>query len=174
MYVSGLHSQDSRQACQFRWRSIHSRYGTQADRYFGPDAPSGEEWRKAVPMVALRGQALKSARDARRAFSEDNVTSISAHPTRAGCGQDRLRYKTGCVIIMGSLFWRPIGASLARVRRKEILGIEVQDVMFGHDVPFIHFGKNKNRRLRNAASERRVPIHNKLLELGFKTMSLTF
>jgi integrase len=58
-----------------------------------------------------------------------------------------------------------IVATLAR--SDEICGLAVDDVFLDCETPYIHIRRNALRRLKNASSERRVPIASKILELGF-------
>ncbi len=125
-----------------------------------------------IRLSQLRKVKDEDEREARLVFSEDIVASIAAHLTCMGCRCDSQRHKAGRVIIKDSLYWAPIIASVTGAHREEILGMGVQDVMFDHDIPFFHFRKNKNRRLKNAASERFVPIHSKSNGAGVSKLCL--
>jgi hypothetical protein len=47
------------------------------------------------------------------------------------------------------------------------MGLELLDVVLDHTVPHFLIRKNRNRCLKNAGSQRKIPIHRKLFELGF-------
>ena len=45
------------------------------------------------------------------------------------------------------------------------MGTRLSDVVLDHPVPHFLIQKNRNRCLKNAGSQRKIPIHSKLIEL---------
>jgi integrase len=65
--------------------------------------------------------------------------------------------------------WLPIVALFTGARLEEIGQLDVADVMEEDGVKFlfIHADQSTDRRLKNKSSRRKVPIHPRLMELGF-------
>jgi integrase len=47
------------------------------------------------------------------------------------------------------------------------MGMTLDEIDLTHKYPHLHIRKNYNRRLKNTASERLVPLHDALAQLGF-------
>jgi len=52
------------------------------------------------------------------------------------------------------------------MRREEVCGLMIADVVLDADVPHFDLRQNKYRALKNSQSKRRVPVHPELLRLG--------
>ncbi|MBI1495529.1 site-specific integrase [Halocynthiibacter styelae] len=120
-----------------------------------------------LDLSVLRKTSNDDERNARLAFSDTDMTELARHPVWTGCASLGRRNEAGGQVIKDGLYWGPILASLTGARREEILGMQVEDVDVVHDIPHLRIRKNVNRRLKNAASERLVPMHRALLDLGF-------
>ncbi len=120
-----------------------------------------------LDLSCLRKPCDDDERSARLAFSENDMADIAQHPVWTGCRSSTRRNEAGALIIEDGLFWAPIVASVTGTRREEIMGITLDEIDLTHKHPHLHIRKNHNRRLKNAASERLVPLHNALEALGF-------
>ncbi|QLL42055.1 site-specific integrase [Sulfitobacter pontiacus] len=120
-----------------------------------------------LDLSSLRKPCGDNERSARLAFSEDDMAKITSHPVWTGCQSSVRRNEKGAMIITDGLYWGPIVASLSGTRREEIMGMTLDEVDLTHKHPHLHIRKNRNRRLKNAASERLVPLHEALAQLGF-------
>lgn len=61
----------------------------------------------------------------------------------------------------------PLLAVYSGARREEICGLETADVSAVDGIPVLHIRPNARRGLKNPQSERIVPVHPHLVELGF-------
>jgi len=117
----------------------------------------------------LRQKVPDDERSARLAFTDDDVRILSQHPIWKGCRNESRRNLSGDQIIKDGLFWGPIIAAASGARREEIMGLAVSDVDVDvdSDIPHILIFPNEVRRLKNASSCRSIPIHSRLIDLGF-------
>ncbi|MEP6020409.1 MAG: tyrosine-type recombinase/integrase [Paracoccaceae bacterium] len=122
---------------------------------------------ETLDLSCLRKPCGDDERSARLAFSEDDMAKIASHPVWTGCQSSVRRNEKGAMVIKDGLYWGPIVASLSGTRREEIMGMTLDEVDLTHKYPHLHIRKNRNRRLKNAASERLVPLHEALAQLGF-------
>lgn len=105
----------------------------------------------------------------RRPFTRKELEAIFAHPIFAGCEADtqRGRYRPGGVLIRDERFWIPMLLFLTGARAKEIAGLEKSEVTINGDVARIVFKYTPLRRLKNAESERIIPLHPWAMRMGF-------
>ncbi|SLN47120.1 site-specific integrase [Pseudooctadecabacter jejudonensis] len=122
---------------------------------------------ETLDLSCLRKPCDDDERSARLAFSEDDMASIARHPVWTGCQSSIRRNEKGSMVIKDGLYWGPIVASLSGTRREEIMGMTLDEIDLTHKYPHLHIRKNHNRRLKNAASERLVPLHDALAQMGF-------
>ena len=115
----------------------------------------------------LRKKTSADDRSARLAFTDDDVEKLAKHPIWSGCQSPSRRNDKGNLIVTDGLYWGPVLAAASGARREEIMGLAVEDIVLDHPVPHILIRPNGVRRLKNASSERSVPIHSRLIELGF-------
>lgn len=107
------------------------------------------------------------ARDKRRAFGADELRKVFRHSLWTGCKGLRQRHEPGSKIIRDAHFWAPIIAAYTGARREEIAALRVTDIGEEDGIPFFRFEENANRGVKTAAGVRRVPLHSRLIELGF-------
>jgi integrase len=122
---------------------------------------------EVLDLSCLRKPCEDDERSARLAFSGDDMADIARHPVWTGCRSSVRRNEMGSIVIKDGLYWGPIVASLTGARREEIMGMTLDEIDLTHKHPHLHIRKNHNRRLKNAASERLVPLHDALAQLGF-------
>jgi integrase len=140
---------------------------TALQRFFKFAKSRGTMPAEVLGLSCLRKPCDDDERSARLAFSEVDLSDIAQHPVGTGCRSATRRNETGAMIIKDGLYWGPIVASLTGARREEIMGMTLDEIDLTHKHPHLHIRKNHNRRLKNAASERLVPLHVALAELGF-------
>jgi integrase len=117
---------------------------------------------------SLRAKMGKRARNARPAFTREDVRAIFCHPVWTGCKSRARRMQPGSTIIRDGLYWVPLIGAYTGARREEIAGLGVPDLVQAEEdggwVFNIRF--TESRRIKNEASVRRVPVHPHLIELG--------
>lgn len=116
-----------------------------------------------IEFTDLRRSDRRDPRDARLAFSDDDVRKIAAHPVWSS---DFATRRDSGIGEKGGLYWGPIIADLSGTRREEILGMKLDDVITDHEIPYFKIQRNSNRQLKNLSSERVIPVHSRLIELG--------
>nr|WP_175479870.1 site-specific integrase [Paracoccus homiensis] len=100
-------------------------------------------------------------------FSRDDLRRIFAGPVWQGCQSAGRRTRPGDLVIKDALYWLPLIAAYTGARREEIAGLAREDIVTEDGIAAFHFRPTEIRRLKNRPSQRKVPIHPHLLELGF-------
>lgn len=121
----------------------------------------------SVNPALLRRFSKRAAKDEREAFTPEDVRRIFAAPVWTGCKSAKRRREPGSVIVQDWLYWVPLIAAYTGARREEICGLETADIDEAEGVPVIRIRPNARRGLKNAQSERVVPVHSHLIDLGF-------
>ena len=114
-----------------------------------------------------RTKHKKLARDQRPSFTLEDVRRIFTHPTWLGRQSAARPHSPGAEITKDAIFWVPLIAAYSGLRREEICGLRLKDVADADPVPHVVIRQNVNRGLKNAQSQRSVPLHPHLIELGF-------
>ena len=117
---------------------------------------------------SLRAKIGKRARNARPAFTREDVRALFRHPVWTGCKSRARRMLPGSTIIQDGLYWVPLIGAYTGARREEIAGLAVSDVVKAEEDGgwVLHIRFTESRRIKNEASVRRVPLHPHLIELG--------
>jgi integrase len=67
-----------------------------------------------------------------------------------------------------ALYFVPILIYYSGCRREELCGLMVDDVIVDNgDIPYLHIAKNERRRIKNAQSQRNIPLHPEVIRLNF-------
>jgi integrase len=119
-----------------------------------------------ISLSGLRAKKKTRDRDDRAPFTRLDLTAIFAQPIWTGCASEKSRWQLGDVVIHDGLYWAPLIASYSLLRREEVCGLQIRDVVLDSEVPHFDIRLNPYRRLKTLQSTRRVPIHSELLRLG--------
>ena len=126
-------------------------------------------------------QIYTAARDQRDAWRSDEIVRLLNSPVYTGCAS-AVRWRPGPVIIRDSRFWLPLLALFHGARMEEFADLRRADFGCDAGVWFFDFregedrrsGKRdqegrraQDRRLKNNAAPRVVPLHPELVRLGF-------
>lgn len=68
-----------------------------------------------------------------------------------------------------SHFWLPIIALYTGMRRSEIFFLRAEDIQVENDIEYIDINTDGVKGTKTDSSPRKIPIHNKLIDLGFLT-----
>jgi hypothetical protein len=101
-------------------------------------------------------------------MSLHDMKAIFALPPWHGCASESARLQAGAVVVHDALYWIPLIASHSLARREEICGLMITEVVFDAPIPYFDIHPNQYRRLKNAQSKRKIPIHPELLRLGLR------
>lgn len=122
-------------------------------------------------VSGLRSKKRGDARAERGKFSTQELQTIFQLPLWNGSAGEDDRYSLGHEVIHDAAYWVPIIGAFEGARREEICGLLLNDVEidsigdFG--MPCLRIETSTVRRVKNAQSKRRVPLHPELLRLGF-------
>ncbi len=148
-----------------------------------------ESWADANGYVApgynpkkLRVHGAKAAkkqvrkRDKRLNWDLGDLRKLLSGPVWDGCAGLWHRFEPGNQIIHDGLYWVPLLNAAGGPRSSESAGMAIMEVVHeetvdGHSVPlaipYFDLQFTKWRRLKNMQSVRKIPIHPRLIELGF-------
>jgi integrase len=103
----------------------------------------------------LRRKETTRSRDKRDAFTENDIRRFFQHEI----------WKEPDQTCDGN-FWGPVLGAYTGARRGEIAGLAVSDIVEIEGVPCIHIRHNALRRIKSMSSDRILPIHSHLIDLG--------
>lgn len=111
------------------------------------------------PFEGLRVKVPENVDTARVQFELEELETIFASPP----------VQTESSISVQAGYWLPLLALYHGARLEELTGLEVRDVIGSGQEMLLHIRENETRpRLKNRKwSRRRIPVHPKLIELGF-------
>lgn len=121
----------------------------------------------SLDPTQLRRFERKNAKDAKDPFTPEDVKKLFAAPVWAGSKSTKRRRTPGDVILKDWLYWVPLIAAYSGARREEICGLETADVEELDGIPVFRIRENGRRGVKTAQSERVIPVHSHLIELGF-------
>ena len=124
----------------------------------------------ASPLPRMKVPTVSSieAREARYSFSNDQLEAIFSSPVYTGCKSAARRSEEGEQVIRDGKYWIPLIALYSGLRLGEIVQLLVRDIKSEEGVAYfdIRRGEGEKKQIKTASSQRRVPIHKKLVELG--------
>jgi integrase len=106
-------------------------------------------------------------RDKKQAFNAEQLKRIFKTPVWTGSMSEHYQTKPGKNVYKNGTYWCPIIAAYTGARREEIAGFALSDIIEIDGMPCFSIEDNEFRRIKNQSSKRIVPIHNRLIELGF-------
>ncbi len=106
-------------------------------------------------------------RDKKQAFTTDQLKRIFRSPVWTGSKSEHYQTKPGKNVYKNGTYWCPIIAAYTGARREEIAGFALSDIIEVDGLPCFSIEDNEFRRIKNQSSKRIVPIHNRLIDLGF-------
>lgn len=134
-----------------------------------------EGWIERNPAKGLQVIDRVRRRDKRLPFSIEQLRLIFDAPIYRGCIDDWAGYSTpGPARPRRGRFWVPLIALFSGMRLNEICQLHVADIhrLDGVDCFFVTEGPSdidNGKRLKTVASERFIPVHPMLIEIGFMT-----
>lgn len=102
-------------------------------------------------------------------YSEGQLKTIFASPLFHKCAGDKREHEIGKVEVRDWRYWIPLIAIYSGARLGEIAQLQVTDVRQLHGVWIFHISEEGigGKSVKTAGSERIVPVHSKLIEMGF-------
>jgi integrase len=125
---------------------------------------------EGLPHLEISGFRMKKkgkVNEKRPAYSTSDVETLFNYTIWTGCRSAARRHIPGNHIVWDGLYWCPLVSAYSGARLEEIAALSLAEVILDHPVPHFVFHENDSRGLKTVASERKVPIHPVLIELGF-------
>ena len=119
-------------------------------------------WLRENPLVgrSIRERIPKIVRRHRQTMTPDEMTKVFSSP-------DFITQRSGKPGTLEARYWLPLLCLFHGTRANEVAGMRVADVKEIDEIPFLNLCEREGHRLKNSNSERRVPLHLALGELGF-------
>lgn len=103
----------------------------------------------------------------KRAFKEGELREVFQSPIWSGSKSEYYQTQPGGKIFKNGVFWVPPILALTGARREEIAGLAIEDLEEKDGLLCFEIRPNQFRGLKSLASERTLPVHPRLIELGF-------
>lgn len=124
-----------------------------------------------VPANLFKGMKIRTNRDVREErdpFSVEELGALFNAPIYTGCQSAASWRHSGNLVLRDSgLFWVPLIALYTGARLGEIIQLYTDDIREEQGVRFFDINRDgDDKRLKNANSRRRIPIHSNLIAYG--------
>lgn len=115
-----------------------------------------------------REQKVRS-RNLRPIWTKEEITQLLQAPIFTGCAgiRDVQRLDTGEHIIHDGWYFIPILLIHVGNRSSEVVGLPMKDVHENEEIPYFEVAPHDYHGVKNARSERKLPIHPELIRLRF-------
>lgn len=109
----------------------------------------------------------KRARDQRAMWESADLEKLFTSPIWTGCKSSARRSKPGSDIIRDERFWLPLIAVFSGMRQEEICQLRPADVVEVEGIWIFDINDRDGKQLKNDTARRRVPVHSKLIDIGW-------
>jgi integrase len=114
----------------------------------------------------VRQSEQKRARKKRNSFKPNEVKRLFQHPVWKGCKSSSRRHEGGELVQKDGLFFVPLIVAYTGSRMEEIAGLATDDIVRSDEHYGFSIQPHQERRIKNFQSERLLPLHEHLIELG--------
>ncbi|ASP30495.1 integrase [Qipengyuania flava] len=108
----------------------------------------------------------RNQRTLRQVYTKEQGKELFSLPPWTGSKSYLKRVKPGDLLVHDAWYWVPLIAWYSGMRRDEICGMEVGDVVEEDGVWLFHIRDNETRRIKTISSERKLPVADELCRLG--------
>ena len=136
-----------------------------AEKFMTENPANYRSFREAFRTKETRRKAL---------FTTEELKKLLSAPLYTGCKNDAAGFaQKGPHVLRRGRFWVPLIALFQGARCNEACQLYTEDVRTDGDIPYFAIRKgidavaSTEKRLKNPASERNVPIHPTLIKMGF-------
>jgi len=122
------------------------------------------------PFAGMNLKKTGNKDEQRDPFNKKQLTGLFSSPIYQGCESPRTqaRYREGKIIIKDSIYWVPLISAYSGIRLNEILQLYVGDIYQAEGIWVFDINQDGNdKKIKSTGSRRILPIHSKILELGF-------
>lgn len=113
-----------------------------------------------------KGKRVRAS-DARAYWQGDKLRALFASPVWSGCASEARRSSPGPVIVKDEKYWLPLLGLYHGNRLEEFAQLLRSDVREEEGIWHFDINDEDDKQIKNAQSARRVPLHPKVLALGF-------
>lgn len=143
-----------------------NRYIDHASALVASAKAEGFELNPRLEPGLLRRKEKVRARDKKRTATREELETLFQHrywtDPKPGPWLDPLNERR-----QSGLYWVPMIAAYSGMRREEIAGIGVDYIREEDGIAYFDVITTTDRRIKNASSRRKVPVHDDLVYLGF-------
>lgn len=108
----------------------------------------------------------RNQRSLRSAYTTAQGEELFSLPPWTGAKSHLKRMEPGDLLVHDAWYWVPLIAWYSGMRRDEICGMQVGDVVEEDGVWLFHIRDNETRRIKTISSERKLPVADELIRLG--------
>ncbi|QCO55367.1 site-specific integrase [Pseudorhodobacter turbinis] len=105
--------------------------------------------------------------DKKQAFTEAELHLLFKSPVWTGSKSEYHQTDPGTEVYRNGIYWSPVIGAFTGARREEIAGLAPADIVERDGIPCLSIEDSELRRIKNISSKRLVPIHSRLIALGF-------
>lgn len=123
----------------------------------------------ANPFIGLNLKDAERPEDKKHSFTDEQLKAIFSTPVYRGCQSDNMmqRYERGNLLIKDGMYWVPLIALYSGARLQEICQLYTADLKQQGDIWVFDFNEDgQDKQLKTLSSQRKTPVHPKLIELG--------
>ncbi|MDW9527395.1 integrase [Sinorhizobium meliloti] len=121
------------------------------------------------PFDGLNVKISGKARDERLPFTTDELTKLFHAPIFTGCRSELYHNTAGTFVpVDHGIYWVPVLGLFTGCRSGEIIQLRLEDIRTDAGVTYFQVTDDgEDLNLKTAASFRRIPVHQTLVDLGF-------
>lgn len=120
------------------------------------------------PLRLSHKVSKKQKQKAKAPWTIEHVRQMLSCPIYSGNGGPKRRLRPGDFLYQDAAYWLLPLAAFSAGCQEELAGLLIDDLVFDTAIPFMVIRENSLRGLKRDARERVVPIHPRLLALGFQ------
>lgn len=118
------------------------------------------------PSKLRRKETVRES-EKKDAFTPLQLEALFQNPVWTGSETEYFQTRPGKTIYRNGIYWCPLIGAVTGARREEIAGLSPEDIIEVDGIPCISIRETEQRRVKTLSSCRTVPIHVRLIELGF-------
>lgn len=113
-----------------------------------------QQYTPTNPFNKTQLKTGKSTRDLRSRYTKDELSLLFKHPSYEKLPEHK--------------YWIPLIGAFSGMRLNEICQLDTNDVKFEAGTAYFDINDDdNNKKLKTTSSRRKIPVHNRLIELGF-------
>lgn len=124
------------------------------------------------PIGKIKVLASKPSINDRDVFTDDELKTFFLSPQYTGHKSESRRTDKGDEVCKDGKYWIPLVALFTGMRLGEIIQLQIGDVRYESDVPYLDVNTDADfKSVKTEQSRRVIPIHPELVRMGFISMA---